>query len=65
MCYPDLEWEDDPLRENPDDQFEIYQRHLELVKGFERPYAIIKGQGKDRLRRALDKLQDFQEKEEF
>ena len=64
VCYPDLEWEDDPLRENRDFQLEIYQRHLDLIKEFKRPYAIIRGQGKDRLRRALDSLQDFQEKEE-
>jgi len=65
VCYPDLEWEDDPLRENRAFQLEIYHRHLELVKQFKRPYKIIKGQGKDRLRKALDVLQDFQEQEEF
>jgi nicotinamide riboside kinase len=65
VCFPDLAWEDDPLRENQEAQVEIYHRHLELVKEFGRPYKIIKGQGKDRLRRALDALQDFQEQEEF
>ncbi|MGK0406574.1 MAG: nicotinamide riboside kinase [Roseivirga sp.] len=65
VCFPDLAWEDDPLRENKESQVEIYHRHLQLVKEFERPYKIIKGQGKDRLRRALDALQEFQEQEEF
>ncbi len=54
LCYPDLEWEDDPLRENPTDRlslFELYQEELEKA-GFN--YAVVKGRGEQRLENAIN-----------
>lgn len=53
LCKPDLPWEADPLRENPDDRrrlFDIYLNHLE-EKAY--PYKIVSGSGKERLEMAV------------
>jgi len=57
LCYPDLEWEPDPLRENPIDRLDIFHENLALIQEYNRPYAIVKGQKKERLSNALDALQ--------
>ncbi|WP_421752191.1 AAA family ATPase [Croceimicrobium sp.] len=57
LCYPDLEWEADPLRENPIDRLDIFHENLALIQAYNRPYAIVKGQKKERLSNALDALQ--------
>lgn len=52
LCRPDLPWEPDPLRENPNDRealFDIYQRELEALS---LPYAVVSGKGQERLQNA-------------
>jgi len=48
LCKPDLLWQPDPLRENPDDLHYLYQRHLDEVIRLNRPYEVIEGQGRKR-----------------
>lgn len=53
LCRPDLPWEVDPLRENPDDRgrlFELYKRDLD---DRQLRYAEVFGDGPDRVARAL------------
>ncbi|MEZ4909978.1 MAG: ATP-binding protein [Saprospiraceae bacterium] len=59
LCTPDLEWEFDPLRENPFDRdhlFEIYKRYLEF---HDAPYYIIDGMGEERLNKAIHFIQPY------
>jgi NadR type nicotinamide-nucleotide adenylyltransferase len=54
LCDIDLPWEEDPLREHPfrrTELFAIYERNL-INSG--RPYKIIRGQGKERIQKAID-----------
>lgn len=53
LCDIDLPWEDDPLREHPDERkelFEIYRSELEAIKA---NYRIITGTGEARLETAI------------
>lgn len=59
LCYPDLGWEDDPLRENPHDRLGIFKDHQNWIEKMNRPYRIVKGQKKERLKNALDALEDM------
>lgn len=52
LCKPDLPWEPDLLRENPDDREMLYQRHLSEIKRLDRPYTIVEGVGPQRLANA-------------
>lgn len=53
LCYPDLPWEYDPLRESPDGRLMLFERHeAELIR-LARPYHIIRGLGEERRQNAL------------
>lgn len=58
LCYPDLNWSEDPFRENPDPQerLAIFELHLEKIQEHNIPYTVIKGQNEDRLNLALSSL---------
>lgn len=49
LCKPDLPWEDDPLRENPDDREELYQRYREELLHYQKPFTEIEGTLEQRL----------------
>ena len=54
LCKPDIPWESDPLRENPNDRmklFEIYKMELENLG---HKYHIV--EGKDRLQNVIKKI---------
>jgi len=43
LCKPDLPWEADPLRENPDDREELYQRYLKALQDMNANFFEISG----------------------
>lgn len=59
LCFPDLRWEPDPLRENPHDRLAIFKEHQQWIEKTGVPYRIIKGQKKERLKNTLDALEEF------
>ncbi|MCZ7590892.1 MAG: AAA family ATPase [Kiritimatiellae bacterium] len=52
LCYPDLPWESDPLREHPHARLMLYERHKAEIERLHRPYEIIRGIGEERYRNA-------------
>lgn len=48
LCYPDLPWSYDPLRENRENREMLYDLHLAELERLGRPYHVIKGSGRDR-----------------
>lgn len=59
VCYPDLPWVADPLREHPHDRLMLYERHLAEIRKTGRTYIVIRGEGeqrKDAAREAMEKL---------
>ncbi|MBL7890936.1 MAG: ATP-binding protein [Bacteroidia bacterium] len=59
LTYPDLTWEPDPLRENPNRReffFNWYEQELKEIKA---QYAIIKGLGAERFSQALTAVENF------
>jgi len=59
LCYPDLEWENDPVRENPDKRlylFNLYRKELEQINA---NYFVIKGFGEVRLNNAKQKVKNL------
>ncbi len=56
LCLPDLPWEEDPLRENPDDRERLYQIYQqELIKDG-RTVEIVRGTGEERMSNILAKI---------
>jgi NadR type nicotinamide-nucleotide adenylyltransferase len=54
LCYPDLDWEADPLRENPTDSLRLFKRYKNELKKASFNYAIVKGSGEARLKNAIN-----------
>ena len=60
LCYPDLPWEPDPVREHGEDReffFSLYKKEIEQT---EKPYVIVTGIGSERLQNALALIKGFQ-----
>ena len=42
LCYPDMEWEPDPVRENPDIREYLFEWYEKEIQKLEIPYYIIR-----------------------
>ncbi len=52
LCFPDLDWEEDPLRENPTDRNVLFNLYENDLVSRSCKYSIISGKGGVRLERA-------------
>ncbi len=53
LCYPDLKWEYDDLRESEDDLERLFGLYYSHIIQFRAKYAIISGVGRVRMNNAL------------
>ncbi len=55
LCYPDLIWEEDPLREAPDEatRLSLFERYRDLHETMGWDYQVITGQEEERQQAAL------------
>jgi nicotinamide riboside kinase len=42
LCYPDIPWEPDPLRENPKDRIRLFDRYEAYLNGLQVPFTVLK-----------------------
>ena len=59
LCYPDLSWESDPLRENENDRLRLFGVYLKDLRKRELSFRIIKGTGEERLNNAINSIEDY------
>ena len=59
LCRPDIDWEQDPLRENPKDRLELFTMYENHLKAANKPYLIVSGQGKSRFENTERALKRF------
>ena len=55
----DLEWKEDPLRENPDERQKLFDIYLEELAQYKYPFFIINGKGKERIEAAIQVINNF------
>ncbi len=53
LMYPDIPWEYDPLRENPDDRLELFALFEKELHQFRKTYYVIQGSFYQRLHDAI------------
>ncbi len=53
LCYPDIPWDNDPLRENPFDREELFNVYQREIKKLKIPYTIIMGDYKVRMAKCM------------
>lgn len=58
LCVPDIPWEEDPMRENPNDRNEIFELYHNLLETQKVNYKIISGELEERKQQILNYLQD-------
>ena len=59
LTYIDTPWEADDLRDKPQERLEMFNAFENALKKFDRPYVLLKGDKKTRLKtaiKAIDKL---------
>ena len=49
LCYPDIPWEEDPLREHPEQRLELFELYLKELQDRKLPFSILKGDLSQRL----------------
>ena len=54
MCKPDITWQADVQRENPNDRKELFEIHKEELERLGHKYFIIEGE--ERLQQAIQKI---------
>tara|TARA_B100000683_G_scaffold89236_1_gene88036 strand:+ start:24816 stop:25313 length:498 start_codon:yes stop_codon:yes gene_type:complete len=54
LCKPDIPWESDPLRENPNDRMELFEIYKMELENLGHKYYIV--EGKDRLENVIKKI---------
>jgi len=53
LCYPDLEWQPDTLRENPDNRLELFMLYQEALDEIGAKYVVVDGLGSNRMEKAI------------
>jgi len=59
LCYPDIIWEPDPLRENPDNRLELFHLYEKTLKEAGFNYRVITGQGYLRIIKAINFVKEI------
>ena len=59
LCYPDLEWQPDPQREDEYRLKEIYQFYVGMLIDMDANYVVVKGQGENRSKLAEEAVKEF------
>lgn len=59
LCYYDLPWEPDPLRENPHIRNILFEKYKKEIENYSFDYSIIKGYGDDRINLAISLVEDY------
>jgi nicotinamide riboside kinase len=60
LCYPDIPWVPDPLRENGGEmRHRLYGMYLDTLEEYGLPYRIIRGTGEERINNAIFAVEEF------
>lgn len=59
LCKPDIPWEYDELRENPDDRDLLFEMYLSLLNDIGVPFTIIQGDYNQRFKDAKLKVENL------
>ncbi len=54
LCYPDIEWEEDSLRENEHNREELFNSYKDILDNINAPYVVVRGFNNKRVQNALN-----------
>ena len=56
LTYIDTPWEEDDLRDRPDQRLEMFQAFENTLKKYDRPYILLRGSKKERFKTAVHEI---------
>ena len=56
LCTPDMPWEEDSLRENPDNRDQLFELFKESLNRHNKNFIIVSGEHKKRLKKSLQSI---------
>jgi len=56
LTYIDTPWEEDDLRDRPNQRLEMFKAFENTLIKYNRPYILLKGDKKERLKKAINKI---------
>jgi NadR type nicotinamide-nucleotide adenylyltransferase len=59
LCAPDIDWEEAPFRENPDDRDFLFSLYRNELDSYGKKYDILTGNGKKRQKNAINILENI------
>lgn len=59
LCYPDIEWKFDPLRENPEIRLYLFEEYKKEIEFNNFNYKIIKNNGEMRVQNVCNAIDDY------
>jgi NadR type nicotinamide-nucleotide adenylyltransferase len=57
LCTPDMPWETDPLRENPDNRDQLFELYKRSLSNYDKPFIVVSGTHKKRVEQSLEKIE--------
>ena len=51
LCKPDFNWEKDELRENPENQNELYEIYKKELENYKFPFIEVEGNVENRIKK--------------
>lgn len=57
LCSPDIPWEPDPLREDPDRRQYLFECYEKELLTHNRPYTLLSGSKEERTKKCIQQLQ--------
>ncbi len=58
LCYPDIPWKEDPLRENPHRREYLFDWYEKELKNINASYIVINGIGDERLKNCITAIEN-------
>lgn len=59
LTYIDIPWEEDDLRDKPEEREEMHELFLESLQKNNLPFMLLKGNKEERLNRAINKIEEL------
>jgi NadR type nicotinamide-nucleotide adenylyltransferase len=56
LCRPDIAWEEDPLREHPEQREELFELYLNELISRQLPFTIVEGELQERIEKCIEVL---------
>jgi NadR type nicotinamide-nucleotide adenylyltransferase len=56
LCSPDIAWEEDPLREHPEEREALFECYLKTLNDYNLPYSIVKGDLDERVALCINEI---------